>query len=276
MDNMGHGGRGVRYFLRQRLYPAFCEGLAALGRPLLLARAADVTSQTQARSCLVLAPHPDDETLGCGATIMRKLAAGARVSVVIATDGRLSPRPGGLSADRWVALREEETRRACAILGLSDADLVFLRIEDQRLADHQQLLRERLAATLDDLKPDEMFVSSMIDSHPDHRALAEVARELAQTRAQRLQGFYEYPVWFWDPRLWRIRDLFDLQVRIVRMDEFRLRKREAIAAYRSQITNLTGGRGGAPLRGRFLRQFTGYEEIFFEIQPAAHLSSAAI
>jgi LmbE family N-acetylglucosaminyl deacetylase len=153
---------------------------------------------------------------------------------------------------------------------------VFLRFEDQRLADHRQLLRERLAATLDDFKPDEMFVSSMIDSHPDHRALAKVARELAQARAQRLQGFYEYPVWFWDPRLWRIRDLFDLQVRIVRMDEFRLRKREAIAAYRSQITNLAGGRGGAPLRRRFLRQFTGYEEIFFEIQPAAHLSSAAI
>jgi LmbE family N-acetylglucosaminyl deacetylase len=107
-----------------------------------------------------------------------------------------------------------------------------LRISDCRI---RQLLRERLAATLDDFKPDEMFVSSMIDSHPDHRALAEAARELAQARAQRLRGFYEYPVWFWDRRLWRIRDLFDLQVRIVRMDEFRLRKREAIAAYRSQI-----------------------------------------
>ena len=163
MDNMGHGGRGVRYFLRQRLYPAFCEGLAALGRPLLLARAADVTSQTQARSCLVLAPHPDDETLGCGATIMRKLAAGARVSVVIATDGRLSPRPGGLSADRWVALREEETRRACAILGLPCENITFLHFEDRRLADHRGLVRDRLFEIFDTMNPEEIFVSSIID-----------------------------------------------------------------------------------------------------------------
>jgi hypothetical protein len=68
-------GAAARDLLRQRAYPALCEKLAVLGRPLLLSIAEDVTSQTAARSCVVLAPHPDDETLGCGATIMRKLAA---------------------------------------------------------------------------------------------------------------------------------------------------------------------------------------------------------
>src|ERR1700751_5264173 len=105
--------RAVRNVLWQRAYPAFCEGLAVVGRPLLLSRAEDVTSQTATRSCLVLAPHPDDETLGCGATIMRKLAAGTPVQVIIAADGNWY-RSSKLSVDAVNEIREEEARRACA------------------------------------------------------------------------------------------------------------------------------------------------------------------
>jgi LmbE family N-acetylglucosaminyl deacetylase len=224
-----------------------------------------VTSHTAARSCLVLAPHPDDETLGCGATIMRKLATGASVRVVIATDGRHSPHPNKLSIDAFVRVREEEARRACAILGLSAEDITFLRFEDGRLADHRQLLRDRLLDLLETINPEEVFVSSITDNHPDHRALAELTRELAEVRAGRPSRLYEYPIWFWDPRLWRVRDLLELRICIVRMDGFRARKREAIAAYRSQVTNFTGERDGAALRRGFLRQFLGPEEIFFEI-----------
>ncbi len=108
-------------------------------------------------------------------------------------------------------------------------------------------------------------MSSIIDNHPDHRVLGELARELAQVRPGRPYGVYEYPIWFWDPRLWRIRDLLELRVCTVRMDEFRMRKHEAIAAYCSQITNLAGERDRAALRRGFLRQFLGPEETFFEI-----------
>jgi LmbE family N-acetylglucosaminyl deacetylase len=266
---MGHGGRGVRYFLRQRLYPAFCEGLAALGRPLLLSRAEDITLQTAARSCVVLAPHPDDETLGCGATIMRKLAAGTSVQVVIATDGRHAPRPNKLSIEAFVKVREGETRRACAIMGVPAENITFLRFEDGRLADHRRLLRDRLIDLLENMNPEEVFVSSIIDNHPDHRVLAELARELARTRPDRVRALYEYPIWFWDPRLWRIRDLLELQVCTVRMDEFRIRKREAIAAYRSQVTKLTGKHDKAALRRGFLRQVLQPEEPFFKIRASA-------
>ena len=57
---------------------------------------------------IVVAPHPDDETLGCGATIMQKLAAGTPVHVVIATDGRYWPRFTKFSTDILVKIREEE------------------------------------------------------------------------------------------------------------------------------------------------------------------------
>jgi LmbE family N-acetylglucosaminyl deacetylase len=257
--------RMVRDVLRKTVYPAFCEGLAVVGRPILLSRAEDVTSQTAKRSCLVLAPHPDDETLGCGATIMRKLAAGAPVQVVIAADGRYAYPSSQLSVDALIEIREEEARRACAILGLSDESITFLRFEDVRLADHRGLLRDRLFAIFDMVNPEEILVSSVIDNHPDHRVLAELARELAQTRRHRVPMLYEYPIWFWDPRIWRVRDLLKLRPRIVRTEEFRMRKHQAIAAYRSQVTNLLDETRRAPLRQGFLRQFLQSEEIFFEV-----------
>ena len=256
----------IRQFMLQRAYPAFCEGLAVAGRPLLLSRGEDMTSQTATRSCLVLAPHPDDETLGCGATIMRKLAAGTPVQVVIAADGRHWCHSGKLSVDALNEIREDEARRACAILGLPSENIAFLRFEDRRLADHRGLLRDRLFDILDTMNPEEIFVSSIIDNHPDHRVLAELGRELAQARRDRFPVLYEYPIWFWDPRIWRGARLLELRPRIVRTEEFRTRKREAIAAYRSQVTNSIGEMRRVPLRQGFLRQFLQAEEIFFEVR----------
>jgi LmbE family N-acetylglucosaminyl deacetylase len=266
---ISHTVRGAvtpRNFLRQRAYPAFCEGLAVVGRPLLLSKAEDMTSQTATRSCLVLAPHPDDETLGCGATIMRKLATGTPVQVVVAADGRYAYPSSTLSVDALVEIREEEARRACAILGLPCENIAFLRFEDCRLGDHRRLLRDRLFDIFDAMNPEEIFVSSIIDNHPDHRVLAALGRELAQARRDRFPVLYEYPIWFWDPRIWRLRHLLQLRPRTVRTEEFRMRKREAIGAYRSQVTNLTGETGWATLRKGFVRQFLQPEEIFFEVR----------
>jgi LmbE family N-acetylglucosaminyl deacetylase len=260
------GAATARNFLRQRAYPAFCEGLAVVGRPVLLSRAEDMTSQTATRSCLVLAPHPDDETLGCGATIMRKLAAGTAVYVVIAADGRHAYYSSKLSVDALVEIREEEARRACAILGLACENIVFLRFEDRRLADHRGLLRDHLFDIFDTMKPEEIFVSSVVDNHPDHRVLAELGRELAQARRDQVPVLYEYPIWFWDPRIWRVTRLLELRPRVVRTEEFRTRKREAIATYLSQVTNSIGETRRAPLRQGFLRQFLQAEEIFFEVR----------
>ena len=199
---------------------------------------------------------------------MRKLAAGTPVKVVIAADGRHAYPSSKWSVDALVEMREQEARRACAILGLPCQNIAFLRFEDRRLAEHRGLLRDRLFDILDTLNPEEIFVSSLIDNHPDHRVLAELGRELAQARRDRFPVLYEYPIWFWDPRIWSVRHLLELRPRIVRIEELRTRKREAIAAYRSQVTNLAVETGSAPLRKGFLRQFLKPEEIFFEVRTA--------
>jgi LmbE family N-acetylglucosaminyl deacetylase len=205
---------------------------------------------------------------------MRKLAAGTAVQVVIAADGRYAYPSSKLSVEALVEIREEEARRACAILGLRHENIAFLRFEDRRLADHRGLLRDRLFDLFDAMNPEEIFVSSLIDNHPDHRVLAELARELAQTRRDRIPVVYEYPIWFWDPRIWRVRDLLELRPRIVRMGEFRIRKHDALAAYHSQVTNLVDERGPAPLRKGFLRQFLQPQEIFFEVPVPTPLGRA--
>jgi LmbE family N-acetylglucosaminyl deacetylase len=80
---------------------------------------------------------------------MRKRAAGTPVQVVIATDGRYWPPLGTLSPDALAEMREKEGRQAAAILGLSTENIVFLRLEEGRLADHRRFLRDRLADIID-------------------------------------------------------------------------------------------------------------------------------
>jgi LmbE family N-acetylglucosaminyl deacetylase len=94
----------------------------------------------------VLAPHPDDKTLGCWAMVRGTLAAKMPVEVVAATGGRHSHCAGQLSIDAFVAIREAETRSAAAFCGFPAARLPSLRFEDGRLTDYRQALQDRLSA----------------------------------------------------------------------------------------------------------------------------------
>jgi LmbE family N-acetylglucosaminyl deacetylase len=111
---------------------------------------------------LVVAPHPDDETIGCGGALVRHAAAGDRVTVVVATSGEST---GGGGRD-VAAAREEEARLACAALGVGDP--VFLRLPDRGL----RAQAARLGARLRELGAEArtVYVPSLLDPHPDHRA----------------------------------------------------------------------------------------------------------
>jgi LmbE family N-acetylglucosaminyl deacetylase len=116
---------------------------------------------------LVLAPHPDDEAIGCGGVVARHLRDGRRVHVVVATDGAEA---GGSDADR-----EAESRRGLDILagnGNGHIELTFLRFPDRHLGDHLDSLADRIAAIVRATLPDLVLVPSPIEIHPDHVALA--------------------------------------------------------------------------------------------------------
>ncbi len=123
-----------------------------------------------ARRVLVVAPHADDETLGCGGALAGLLADGARVEVLVVTDGA-GDEPDGERRRQVGALRLAETRVALERLGGGEARCAFLpdRGLAGRVPEVAALLEEELLGTL----PDLVFVPSPVEVHPDHRAVAE-------------------------------------------------------------------------------------------------------
>ncbi len=146
---------------------------------------------------IVFSPHPDDETLGCGATIATKRRAGARVTVVEMTDGAAS-HPALIEAEALRGLRAREAVAACSVLGVDAADVVFLGYPDGALAAHAAAAAERVAALLEALRPSDVFLPYAGDVHADHVATHAIVRAaLARLPPGRPAPVaYEYPVWF--------------------------------------------------------------------------------
>ncbi|HWN81625.1 MAG TPA: PIG-L family deacetylase, partial [Candidatus Udaeobacter sp.] len=94
---------------------------------------------------LLLAPHPDDETLAVGGLLQQAVQAGARVRVVYVTDGENNPWAqranerrwtiGAADRLRWCVRRRAEALAALAVLGIEPEHAVFLGFPDQRLTD---------------------------------------------------------------------------------------------------------------------------------------------
>jgi LmbE family N-acetylglucosaminyl deacetylase len=223
----------------------------------------DITDVSTRRSCLVLAPHPDDETLGCGTTIMRRLGAATPVHVIVVSDGSTWP-PGRDPAEN-VATRDAELRAACTLLGLPGESLTHLDFPEQGLHLEGDRLVDVVADAIRRWEPTEVLTTSVADPHPDHAALgAATQRAMAGTGARLLV----YPVWQWDhPRSW-VRTLrASSRPELVHTAGYIDRKRAAVASYRSQLSSDAGGEltGGYGLGKRFLSRFLGSHEMFFPV-----------
>lgn len=135
------------------------------------------------RRWLVLAPHPDDEVFGLGATLAQAAARGLEVELVVVTDGGAQ----GKAADR-----EREALASAAALGLGTPE--FWRLPDRSLQPRNAALRRALGGALQRYTPDVVFVTSPVDLHPDHRALALALQGVL--RASTLAGLRRgLPAW---------------------------------------------------------------------------------
>lgn len=155
---------------------------------------------------VVIAPHPDDEILCCSSTLADRIDAGAEVSIIFLTDGDARVE-GDWSASRKYGLqRRAESSAAARALGIPQQNLYFFGFPDGHLAElfdrgqarsvytgrratprsttypgttyTRSSLERILKKKLTDLNPDEIFVPSMSDSHPDHRAAAELVQQV--------------------------------------------------------------------------------------------------
>ena len=251
------------------------EVLRRWARAGLGARARDVTAQTTSRSCLVVAPHPDDETIACGATICRKTAAGADVTIVVVSDGSRSHDSQALTLEEIRAIRKAEADQAAERLGIS-GPVRFLDFEDGALPSVVGPVAHRLGELISELRPDEVFSPHVAEPHPDHSAVASAVRQ-AVASSEIAPALWEYGVWMWSAWPWsgqgglstRVREpwrpLFTSSVVRVSTSGRLECKRHALDAYASQMTQFRGYSDWKPLPAAFLARFFEPYELFFPV-----------
>ncbi len=158
-------------------------------------RASDWDAGAYGESAVVFSPHADDETLGCGGTLIRKRQAGADVHVVFMADGRTSHAP-------WLDPKELNSRRtaeainACGVLGIDRANVTFLNLEEGRLMDQRAAAVPRVVEILDRHRPEQVFVPSEYEPTADHYATHQIVFDAIRA-CGRPVTIFEYLIWFW-------------------------------------------------------------------------------
>ncbi len=210
---------------------------------------------------LIVAPHPDDETLGCGGAIALLRSIGCDVSVLVVSDGTLShPNSKKYPPLALRELRESETIAALAILGVEANAIAFLRLPDGAVSSK----KPDLSSYLTQVAPEIVFLPLRYDPHPDHRASFELVSN-ALTSLNMSARRVEYPIWDWDDsqsKNWDNSKLKSWRLDISFVGEL---KQKAIACYRSQITNLIDDDPqGFRLTEEMLANFNRPVEVYLE------------
>jgi LmbE family N-acetylglucosaminyl deacetylase len=187
------------------------------------------------RTVFVIAPHPDDESLGCGGLLAWAASNGRRVEVLFLTDGEASHRGSAVvPALQLAQIRMREAVDAAARLGVPGSSLDFMHLPDGSLSGMREEAFNTVAAqlrqVLSKLTPCVVCVTASTDPHGDHQRAYELAA--AAVRGLERCRLLAYPVWSWvlpegqhvpEPRGYR-----------VDISATRARKSEAIAAHASQ------------------------------------------
>lgn len=242
---------------------------------------------------LVIAPHPDDESLGCGGLVAR-LTGGespAPVTVVIVTDGARANRRAMVQAQEagvdLPAVRRTEALEACSRLGVEPGSVRFLDLPDGGVGAARERAVALVADLLEELQPAVVVHPHEADAHPDHAAVGWATFEAARRRGRPV-SLYGYQVWLWHcwpwtgqawrrPRQWLangrrsvrclgwIRSERTVQVRLAPAEAGR--KRAAVDAHQSQVASpawasdwaVLGDISGGDLLARLLRPVEIYQ-----------------
>jgi len=227
---------------------------------------------------VVFAPHPDDETLGCGGTIARKITEGYDVFVVFMTDGRNAlSRKFNITMDptphRMKKIRKNEAGEAADVLGIRRENLFFLDFEDGNLT---KSVREASAKVLDIMNricPDEVFFPQRWEENPDHRG----THFIVETVIQKLRlepTTYQYVIAWPIPLSLLTRFQIGLPLKLITsfsnlrlasfdISRFLFLKKLAIKQYRSQVNLISKAQKTPVVDGFMLKRFLQQDESFF-------------
>lgn len=221
------------------------------------------------KKIIVFAPHPDDETLGCGGTIAKRISEGYDVLIVVMTDGRYAFLNGfGIDSnptpEELKEIRKEEVKRATRILGVPEEDLVFLDFVDGTLENNEKKAEEKIAEILSKNRPVEVYFPYKRDGHPDHQATYRIVRNsIRKSGVSALT--YQYSITHKYARVGAIVDVFlnFLRLNMVRVDvsKFLLLKEAAAKEFESELTAVSSRQHKPIING--LKKFLNSEEVFY-------------
>jgi N-acetylglucosamine malate deacetylase 1 len=205
---------------------------------------------------LVLSPHPDDEAIGCGGTLLHHRKQWDTVQVVFLTSGE----KGGhrLSEAETLRVREREARLAARILGVKH--LEFWRLPDGAVRATRTAV-DRLRKKLKQYRPDRIYVTHDREMHPDHRGAVRLLRRALKGTSGRRPEVLGYEVW---TPIQQLNEIVDITSYVEK-------KLRAVRAYRSQcavVGFVAAVRGLNRYRGE-LHSWPGgdYAEVFTRMKP---------
>ena len=177
--------------LRPMAPPPAWRALVALRS---VAGSGPVVCVPSAQRALVVAPHPDDETIGCGGTIALMAASGTSVHIVVASRGEASIGEPGSSSAETGERRWQEILAAARHLGAMTP--VCFELPDSDLAPAGETLVERLREALATIRPEVIFAPWPLDGHPDHQATSTaLATALKGSIWENATEVWAYEVW---------------------------------------------------------------------------------
>jgi LmbE family N-acetylglucosaminyl deacetylase len=173
----------------------FRKALGNWLRNTLRMRGDPVPDEELRQAAIVFAPHQDDETLGCGGTIIRKKQAGSKITLVFMTDGSAS-HAGFLPPQELQEMRKKEAVAAGWEMSVDESDIIFLDYQDGYLNQGVDMAAQDVLRIIEDVAPKQVFIPYEHDAQTDHRATHQAVKNALQGYHSEVDIF-EYPVWFW-------------------------------------------------------------------------------
>jgi LmbE family N-acetylglucosaminyl deacetylase len=230
------------------------------------------------RRLLIVAPHMDDEVLGCGGSMLRHTDK-TRIHCVYATDGARSPAP----LLPWIGsidpgikeLRRREAHEVMGAVGIPPDNLVFLDLPDGKLSRNATELKTRLETEMARIAPSVILIPFRYDLHPDHVAVNRCVRRAVRESPDG-RVLLEYFIYF----RWRLVKAKDIRRTIpeshllnVDIASVAAKKSAAIRLYRSQTSILGDWQERPILTAQSIAKRCSEPETFLRSDPGQPLSA---
>lgn len=208
---------------------------------------------------VIIAPHPDDEVIGCAGLIQALVERGTPPHVIILTGGEGSHRGCCKTTEADIIdARHQLTMKAAATLKLPESHIHCLHYPDGGV-DPKHPETVELSSLLHQLSPKALFVPHRGEGWSDHTRVAGIVNELTKRLTV---DIYEYCVWMWYYNVW---NLDYRNARILKMSTAQhKRKLQAIEQYVTPLAPC-GKPWSGVLPKPFLKAARWKRELYFKI-----------